>query len=206
MKKYLKISNNGCLDIRLVSLMGGTTKDTNEYKIGQFGSGLKYTLAYLLRNKVDFKIFINSKEVKLGIVIEHIQGEDFEIITVNGEKTSITTKMGKDWKPWMIVRELYSNALDEGDAKYKIVKEDEIEQSSVNRTTFYIELNPDFLEVYNSWNKYFIVGNEPMYENRRFAFHPCKGNLLIYKQGILIHEDKDFKSIFNRFEIFVLMY
>jgi hypothetical protein len=197
MRKYLKISNNGCLDIRLVSLMGGTTKDTNEYKIGQFGSGLKYTLAYLLRNKVDFKIFINSKEVKLGIVIEHIQGEDFEIITVNGEKTSITTKMGKDWKPWMIVRELYSNALDEGDAEYKIVREDEIEQSSANRTTFYIELNPDFLEVYNSWNKYFIVGNEPMYENRRFAFHPCKGNLLIYKQGILIHEDKDFKSIFN---------
>jgi len=195
--KYLKISNKGCLDIRLVSLMGGTTKDNDQYKIGQFGSGLKYTLAYLLRNKIDFKIFIDAKEVVLGLVTENIQGEDFDIITVNGEKTSITTKMGKDWKPWMIVRELYSNALDEGDAEYSIVTEDKIEESHVNRTIFYIELTPEFLEVYNNWNKYFIVGNEPMYENRRFAFHPCKGYLLIYKQGILIHEDKDFKSIFN---------
>ena len=210
MKKYLKISNKGCLDIRLVSLMGGTTKDNDKYKIGQFGSGLKYTLAYVLRNNIDFKIFIDGKEVKLSFVTENIQGEDFDIITVNGEKTSITTKMGKDWKPWMIVRELYSNALDEGDAKFEIykydftkiyggyTKEDFEEYSApMNNTCFFIELTPEFLEVYNNWSKYFIVGNEPMYENNRFAFHPCKGNLLIYKQGILIHEDKDFKSIFN---------
>lgn len=194
--KYLKITNKGCLDIRLVSLMGGTTKDNDVYKIGQFGSGLKYVLAYLLRNKVDFKVFIDNKEVVISVISEVIQSENFDIITVNGEKTSITTKMGKDWQPWMIIRELYSNALDEGDAEYQIVKEEDISPKE-EYTEFYIELNVDFLEVYNNWNKYFIVGNEPMFENDRFAFHPCKGNLLLYKQGILIHEDKDYKSLFN---------
>lgn len=194
--KYLKISNKGCLDIRLVSLMGGTTKDNDQYKIGQFGSGLKYTLAYLLRNSIDFKVFIDAKEVILGLVTETIQGEEFHIITVNGEKTSITTKMGKDWKPWMIVRELYSNALDEGEAEYKIIAKDEI-NSSIDRTEFYIELTPEFLEVYNDWSNYFIVGNEPMYENNRFAFHPGRGKLRLYKQGILIHEDKLSNSLFN---------
>lgn len=34
--KYLKIQNKGLLDIRLVALMGGTTKADNQYKIGQF--------------------------------------------------------------------------------------------------------------------------------------------------------------------------
>ena len=43
--KYLKIRNRGELDIRLVSLMGGTTISGNSYKIGRFGTGLKYSLA-----------------------------------------------------------------------------------------------------------------------------------------------------------------
>ena len=61
--RYLKIQNKGLLDIRLVALMGGTTKTDNQYKIGQFGTGLKYTLAYLLRNNIAFKIFVGNKEV-----------------------------------------------------------------------------------------------------------------------------------------------
>src|SRR5688572_27627437 len=116
--KYLKIKNNGELDIRLVALMGGTTKSQDNYKIGQFGSGLKYTLAYLFRNNIDFKIFTGEKEIQITIERELISGETFEIICIDGNRTSITTKMGLDWKPWMIIRELYSNALDEGGASY----------------------------------------------------------------------------------------
>ena len=78
--KYLRIANNGELDMRLVSLMGGTTKNRDEYKIGQFGSGLKYTLAYLLRRNLVFKIFIGEEAVKIGLETEVIRGEEFEII------------------------------------------------------------------------------------------------------------------------------
>lgn len=193
MKKYLKISNKGLLDIRLVALMGGTTKSGNIYKIGQFGTGLKYTLAYLFRNSVDFKILVGNREVSVSIETEEISNEIFEIICIEGNRTSITTKMGMDWKPWMIVRELYSNALDEGEAHYSVV--DKIEGKE-NTTSFFIELTTEFLQVYNDWGKYFIVDNIPAWENETFAVHPCNGKLRIYKQGIMIHEGEQ-NSVFN---------
>ncbi len=191
--KYLKIQNQGLLDMRLISLMGGTTKTGSKHKIGQFGSGLKYVLAYLFRNKIDFKIYIGEKLVNIKTTTETIASEEFNIITINDKQTSITTKMGLDWKAWMIVRELYSNALDEGNALYEIT---DIINGEEDKTTFYIELTPEFLEVYNNWNKYFIVGNLPMYENDYVAIHPQKGPLKIYKQGILIKEYTT-DSLFN---------
>lgn len=184
--KYLKIKNDGVLDIRLVALMGGTTKQNDIYKIGQFGTGLKYTLAYLFRNSVEFRIFAGVDEVKLELETETIKDELFKIICINGNRTSITTRMGSEWEAWMIVRELYSNALDEGGAEYGIVEDC---AGSEDTTCFYIELTTEFLKVYNDWDKYFIVGRMPMYETPVYALHPTGGNLKIYKQGILIHEE-----------------
>ncbi len=135
--KYLKIENKGNLDIRLIALMGGTTKENDVHKIGHFGTGLKYTLAYLFRNKIDFKIFVDGKPVLLTLDHETIGSETFDILCINGHRTSITTKMGKDWKAWMIIRELYSNALDEGSANYEIT---ESIIPTQNTTQFYIIL------------------------------------------------------------------
>ncbi len=166
--KYLKIKNNGELDIRLVALMGGTTKANDQYKIGQFGTGLKYTLAYLFRNNVEFKIFTGTKEVKLHLETETIKGEDFKIICIEGNRTSITTKMGNELQPWMIVRELYSNALDEGGAEYCLTDNSESEE---NTTCFYIELTPAFLQVYyqkpSHKNKMNDLGALPERQRRR---------------------------------------
>jgi len=192
--KYLKIQNNGELDIRLIALMGGTTKADDKYKIGHFGTGLKYTLAWLFRNDVKFKIFVGKKEVDIHLESEKIGEEVFEIICINGHRTSITTKMGNDWDPWMIIRELYSNALDEGGAKYE-TSEKTIGKN--NKTTFYIEFVPDIMAVYNNWDSYFIVGKEAFYESEKVRIYPQSGNLRIYKQGILIHEKKQSNSLFN---------
>ena len=192
--KYLKIQNDGQLDIRLVALIGGTTKDEDQYKIGKFGTGLKYVLAFLFRNNIDFKIFIDDKLVNVSIEKETIAKQIFEIICINNQRTSITTKMGMDWKAWMIVREIYSNALDEGGAVYELTEDVKPEKG---KTVFYIELVPEIMKVYNNWNKYFIVGNEPMFENDDFAIHPSGETLKLYKHGILIYEDKNVKSVFN---------
>src|ERR1700748_372919 len=102
--QYLKIQNKGELDIRLIALMGGTTKSNDKYKIGQFGTGLKYTLAYLYRNNLDFKIFIGEQLADLHLEQEVIKGEKFKIICINQQRTSITTKMGEEWQAWMIIR------------------------------------------------------------------------------------------------------
>lgn len=191
--RYLKIQNKGLLDIRLFSLMGGTTKDNDSAKIGQWGSGLKYAICFLLRNKIDFKIFISNKEVKITLKEETIRDETFEVVLVNGKETSLTTKMGgKAWDEWTCIRELYSNALDEGDAKIQIT--DTFERKS-DSTSFYIELTPKFLEIYNNWGEYFIENKVPIYENDSFKLYPNGGNLKLYKQGVLIGK-RESKSLF----------
>lgn len=192
--KYLKIQNDGVLDIRLVALMGGTTKATDKYKIGQFGTGLKYTLAFLYRNNIDFKIFTGSEEVKTHIEKEEIRGEIFEIICINGQRTSITTKMGEDWSAWMIIRELWCNALDEGNALREIT---DVTGGEEGKTTFYIQEEIQVRNVLKDWNKYFIHTCEPIFKNGTYTLYPAGDHLCIYKQGVLIYENSEKKSVFS---------
>lgn len=192
--KYLKIQNDGVLDIRLVALMGGTTKANDRYKIGQFGTGLKYTLAYLFRNNLDFKIYCSEEEVEIGIETENIREEKFEIICINKQRTSITTKMGSEWEPWMIVRELWSNALDEG-GSYRAIAEKTTGEPG--KTTFYIQLDAQFQKVVDNWHKYFIHEQEPIFRNDSYALYPAGDHFCIYKQGVLIYENKELSSVFS---------
>lgn len=192
--KYLKIQNHGELDVRLVALMGGTTKSNDAYKIGQFGTGLKYTLAYLFRNNLDFKIYVGENLVNVTLDTEEIIGEKFDIICINGHRTSITTKMGEDWKAWMIVRELWCNALDEGCA---VKDEVEITTGTAETTTFFIQIDSQIRDVLKNWNKYFIHEQTPIFEDGNYALYPAGDHLCIYKQGILIYEDEKSKAVFG---------
>lgn len=191
--KYLKIQNDGELDIRLVALMGGTTKANDKFKIGQFGTGLKYTLAYLFRNNIDFKIFVGEAQVDITIETEVIKDENFDIICINGNRTSITTKMGADWTAWMIIRELWCNALDEGGEQKDIVNE---AQGETGKTIFYIQIDKDFQSVLDNWGDYFIHGNEALFENSTHKIYHGGEKLRIYKQGVLIHTVSQ-KSLFS---------
>lgn len=192
--KYLKIQNDGELDIRLVALMGGTTKSTNEYKIGQFGTGLKYTLAYLFRNNLDFKIFVGTTEIKIHIEKELIADTLFEIICINGKRTSITTKMGEDWSAWMIIRELWCNALDEG-GEFKDITDEVIGEEG--KTTFYIQEDSNIKEVLKDWDKYFIHSNKPIFKSKTYTLYPAGNKLSFYKKGVLIFEHPDKKGLFS---------
>lgn len=195
--KYLKIQNDGVLDIRLVALMGGTTKN-DKYKIGQFGTGLKYTIAYLFRNNVDFKIFSGIEQVKLTTEKETIAGTDFEILCVEGHRTSITTSMGYQWNAWTIVRELWCNALDEG-GELKEVVDNVVELAGEeNKTTFYIQLLPEIQTVLDEWKAYFIHHKQPIWENENYGIYENDngGNLKLYKHGVLIYQHPEHKSLF----------
>lgn len=192
--KYLKISNTGLLDMRLIYLMGGTTKANDQYKIGQFGTGLKYSLAFMLRNNIDFKIFIDGKQVELSTQKEIIRDTEFEIIYINKDRTSITTNMGPDWKPWMIVRELWCNALDELDPEYSVV--DEI-IATEGKTDYFIQMLPEIKDVVDNWSKYFIHDKEPIMETEDFAIYDGGKDLHCYKNGVLIKTIKCDKSVFS---------
>lgn len=192
--KYLKIKNQGILDIRLVALMGGTTKANDEYKIGQFGTGLKYTLAYLIRNNIDFHIFAGKDKVDIKIETESIRDEDFNIICINGHRTSITDRMGKEWTAWMIIRELWCNALDEGGSHKETT---EIVEGEEGATTFYIQVTQEIRDVIVNWHSYFVHEVEPLCSNAQTAIYPGGDSLRIYKNGVLIKEDKKKKALYS---------
>jgi hypothetical protein len=196
--KYLKIQNNGELDIRLVALMGGTTKSGDRFKIGQFGTGLKYTLAYLFRNNIDFKIFSGEEPINISTEKENIKGADFEIICIEGHRTSITTSMGQQWDAWMIIRELWCNALDEGGNTKEIVGDEALLSGVTGTTSFYIQLTPDIRSVLDNWKSYFIHHFEPIWENESYAIYPNRsdGKLKLYKNGVLIYQHPNTKSLF----------
>lgn len=192
--KYLKIKNKGLLDLRLIYLMGGTTKKDDEYKIGQFGTGLKYTLAFMIRNNIDFKIFIDCEEVKITSKSEIIRETNFDIIYINGERTSITSNMGIDWEAWMIIRELWCNALDEENPS-NCITEEIIPESG--HTEYYIQLIPEIQKVCDNWDKYFIQDKTPIMNTDDFAIYDGGDSLRCYKNGVLIKEIINKKSVFS---------
>lgn len=193
--EYLHITNRGLLDINLFSLMGGSTKKEDKFKIGKFGTGLKYTIAFLLRNNIHFKVFIDGEEVLIEKRKLVARETEFDVIYINGEKTSVTTQMGHDWKAWMIVREIWCNALDEDDPHYAVT---DIINPEKGRTQFYIQNIAGVKNVTENWNKYFIHQVEPLQETERYAVYKNQSKgLTIYKNGVLIKSIKtDKKALF----------
>lgn len=191
--KYLKIQNDGELDVRLISLMGGTTKTGQNYKIGKFGTGLKYTLAYLVRNNIDFKVFVGTQEVKITTQKETIQETDFEIIYIDGVRSSITSMMGQEWKGWMIVRELWCNAIDEGGAIKEVT---ELIAGQENKTTFFIQSAGEILDTINNWGIYFLE-QTPIFSNSKYAVYPPSEHMRVYKNAVMIYENQKQQSVFS---------
>ena len=115
----LHINSNSTLDIMGLILFGASTKRDDTSTIGQFGTGLKYALATLIREDVKFLITINDQAVDITtetVTLTDDKGSaDFERIMINGEGTSVTTSLGKDWTVSMALREIATNAMDTDD-------------------------------------------------------------------------------------------
>lgn len=193
--KFLRIQNKGELDIRLVSLMGGSTKSNDTTKIGKFGTGLKYSLSWLVRNKINFRVFIGMKEVSIEVRPEEIQDTIFEVLYINGERSSITSNMGVDWEGWMVCREIWCNAIDAGQPVKNLCTDIFIPDAGT--TTFYIENVGEIKDAVEKWDQYFIDGLSPIYDCKTFAIYPPRDVMTLYKNGVMIKKEKNFKSLYS---------
>jgi hypothetical protein len=97
--------------------MGLNAKETKN-PIGQFGTGLKYSIAVLLRSGCTISIWRGMFEVKFSTQKESFRGKEFDFVYMEeaGQKQALgfTLELGKHWEPWMAIRELESNVRDEG--------------------------------------------------------------------------------------------
>lgn len=198
--KYLRITNNGEIEPQALHLVGASTKRNDSTKIGQFGSGNKYAMAYLMRNGYGLRVFSGENEIIIETKTEQFRDNEYNVIFVNGEKTSITTEMGKDWKFWQSIREIYCNALDEGGHSLDFVQEIQPKQGV---TQFYINNTGDVMDFMQNFDNYFAI-------NKKVVFECSEGRILeksgqtanIYRKGIRCHNsqkqscyDYDFNEI-----------
>ncbi|MCK5775377.1 MAG: hypothetical protein KAH25_04340, partial [Bacteroidales bacterium] len=151
---FLRIQSIGEIEVGALTLLGASSKKDEDSAIGLFGSGAKYAIANLLRNGVQFKIFSGTREVVISTVRKTFRNKDFDVITVDGSETSLTTTMGgEEWnKPFPVFRELYSNALDEGNADLRVMKT----ISGIEGTTsIFLEYTEDYAEFFTNFDEYF---------------------------------------------------
>lgn len=213
--------------------MGDSEKRGSSGVIGVFGSGLKYSLALLLRNNVKFEAIVTGNAYIGGrdrdykeiftpytyVSEDEITGKSKELIGINVQRdfesfnsihcedifeceiaekyeTGFALQLGFNWELWMALREIYSNMLDEGGSYC----EDEClithKYGTVIKLTF--EEGSEFDQIWQN-RQNFIRESEWTWSLPN-GIKVCENEdtwLKIYKNGILIHEDRDCQTNFS---------
>ena len=183
MTKYIEIVNDGLIEPDAISLMGASTKD-GKSTIGMFGSGNKYALAYLLRKDIKLRIFSGIDEILVEKVQREFRDKKFDVIYINGEKTSLTTQTGeKSWELWMAIREFYANALDEGGAA---MTQSMNINPEPNKTKIYIDVeHHEVLEFVKNIRQYFPSSSTILYEDENGrVYDKLTESTHIYRRGM----------------------
>ena len=113
MTKTVLFGNPGNINPKMWSVFGVSAK-LDQNSIGEFGSGLKYAIAVLLREGRKITIKSDGETYKFDTKKITERNNEFEQVLCNGQEMPYTTHLGKGWELWQAYRELYSNCLDEG--------------------------------------------------------------------------------------------
>lgn len=112
-------SNPGVIDLACITTFGVNVKE-GDNPIGQFGTGLKYAIAILLRHGHTITLNAGGTLYFFSTTPKVIRGKTFDVVTMRQEshieevELGFTTDLGWHWELWMSFRELYSNCMDEG--------------------------------------------------------------------------------------------
>jgi len=189
---HLVIKNQGLIESGDLTLLGSSTKRDDDTKIGMYGSGNKYALAWFVRNNVDIQIFSGKKEIIISHDLVEHRSRQVAVLTVDGQLTSITSEMGPEWTGWMALREIISNAIDEGDYEITTAFNSNI-QGIEDTTMIFIPLNNELNVVVRNYDFYFAFDRKADLENTRgsvyFKSEPSLQN--IYRKGIRCFDEKE---------------
>lgn len=123
MTEVLIFRTPGLIDLRSFTVMGFNSKPRSANPIGFFGTGLKYAIAVLCRLGTKPVVYIGKDKYTFYTKTVDFRGKAFEQVWMRSDRWKMrarntelpfTTEYGKNWKPWMVVRELESNTRDEG--------------------------------------------------------------------------------------------
>ena len=109
----LYFTNPGEIDLDAALILGVNAK-VNENPIGRYGSGLKYAIAVLLRTGHSVTIWSGLEENIFYARTASTRGVEYSQVWCNDKPLGFTTHLGSNWEVWQALRELKSNAQDEG--------------------------------------------------------------------------------------------
>ncbi len=195
------------LDEAFIFTMGASVKKTKS-PIGFFGTGLKYAIAVTLRHGGSIKIETNNYKYQFETHKQDLRGEEQTMIrcvrssaTESGHymRCPMTAEYGKNWEPWMVMRELWSNTQDENGIVW--------DRESLVETDLHEEwtlITVDCEEVYTAWEDrraYLLdtTTRKPLYSNGLVEVYSGRNNSLFYR-GICVADVKtaftyNFKSL-----------
>lgn len=105
-------TNPGLIDLDAVRTMGVSVKRPGSF--GFFGTGLKFAIATILRGGGLVTVYRGTQAHDFTLRERTIRDQVFQIVCMDDVEMGITDQLGRNWEPWMVLRELGCNALDEG--------------------------------------------------------------------------------------------
>lgn len=195
--KMIIFENSGEIDVRLAMIMGVNIKETDT-PVGLFGTGLKYAIACLTRWEEEITIQSGLAEFSFSSEPVSIRGKDFSLINLFSKldhaQLGFTTELGKHWQPWMVYRELWSNAKDEPNSRVYETSSKPAPSANVTRV---IVAGAQIDAAHNS-RREFILSSEPssaLATTPELEIYPGPSRGIFYR-GILV-QSLDKPSIFT---------
>ena len=185
--------NKGELDIDAMTTFGVSVKE--EGAIGKFGTGGKIAIGVILRLGGSVVIHSGLSKYEFTTKPVDIRGKTFDMIYMNDDKLGFTTQTGKEWEPWMAVRELLCNCKDEGGSYYE--SDSEI---TPNAGHTYIEVDCEpFLVAYKSIDEHILNINKLKLVDKTpsIEVYDKPTNKLYYKGVDIFTSNKPFLYTYN---------
>lgn len=175
-KPQVVFHTNTEFDQRAWTVMGMTAKPDSDSPIGFFGSGLKISIAILLRSGHEVEIFSNGKHYVFGLAETDFRGKKFEQVTCNGEPLPYTTEYGKNWEIEGAYRELVSNTMDEGGIHFAGEPMDE--------GTSIVVRGEEFAKMLSKHDELFVGDREPIAHGEGVSIY--EGNGTVFYRGVKV--------------------
>lgn len=159
----------GLIDLRSFTVMGFNAKPNKVNPIGFFGTGLKMTVALLMRLGISMIVWIGTDKYVFYTKDEDFRGKSFQRIYMRRERQSLgdklgvtkshtglsyTTELAKTWELWMGFRELESNTRDENGESYTLESVNSVEGKQ-GFTRIIVE-SDEFADIWRTRSKIFL--------------------------------------------------
>lgn len=193
--------NDGTIDPRCITITGLNVKPDNPHAFGQFGTGLKYAIAVLLRSGCEITIFSGDKLYEFSTEPETIRGKEFQLIRMHTyttkdservhpmhtETLGFTTDLGKHWELWMAHRELWSNCMDENGTVTQRIEDVEWSEVDMTNKTIIVVTGEAFDKVHETSSEFLLSKVNPIYATDEIEIF-AGGSSYVYYQGIRVLE------------------